>query len=125
MNETKLFDATCKVLDIDASTISADLHLITADEIRELNDKHRGKDAPTDVLSFPLTNYPNITEVDVNPVTGKVQLGDIVICKEFVKDSIEYCYVHGLLHLLGYAHETDETLEVMHELTCKILDLVK
>jgi len=68
-------------------------------EIRELNREHRGKDTPTDVLSFPVDG--------VGPTQGPRELGDIVICPEHTEDVIE-AIVHGALHLCGYDHETDD-----------------
>ena len=83
-----------------------ELILTTDEEIQELNKTHRGKDAPTDVLSFPLENLPGMP------------LGSIVIsidtakkgAKNFghsVEDEIKLLFIHGLLHLLGYDHEVD------------------
>jgi probable rRNA maturation factor len=67
--------------------------------IRELNREHRGKDAPTDVLSFPID--------EDGPVAGPRELGDVVICPEHTVDLVE-AVVHGVLHLCGYDHETDD-----------------
>jgi probable rRNA maturation factor len=66
--------------------------------IRKLNRDHRGKNKPTDVLSFP---------VDGEEGPGPVELGDVVICPEFCVDEVE-AVVHGVLHLCGYDHETDQ-----------------
>ena len=72
---------------------------ITPEEIAALNAEHRGKDGPTDVLSFP---------VDADgPVLGERELGDVVICPEHTEDLTE-AVVHGVLHLVGMDHETDE-----------------
>jgi probable rRNA maturation factor len=67
--------------------------------IRELNREHRGKDQPTDVLSFPID--------EDEPVAGPRELGDVVICPEHTADMVE-AVVHGVLHLCGYDHETDD-----------------
>src|SRR5205823_3839177 len=75
------------------------IELVGEDRIRELNREHRGRDAPTDVLSFP------IDEADA--VAGPRELGDVVICPEHTEDLIE-AVVHGVLHLCGYDHETDD-----------------
>jgi probable rRNA maturation factor len=72
--------------------------LVGGDDIRRLNREHRGRDAPTDVLSFP---------VDLRePAAGPRELGDVVICPEHTADLVE-ATVHGVLHLCGYDHETD------------------
>ena len=123
----KVFFATCKHLGIDPSTINVNFHLVTGDEIRELNRIHRGKDTVTDTLSFPLLELcageiPTLDKFpyDVNPDTGKLELGDIVICEE--EGEIAFLYVHSLLHLLGYTHATAENYDIMMQLAHKILE---
>ena len=69
------------------------------DEIRALNREHRGRDAPTDVLSFPVDG--------AGPAAGPRELGDVVICPEHTEDLLE-AVVHGVLHLTGMDHEADE-----------------
>jgi probable rRNA maturation factor len=75
---------------------------VAPDEIAALNDEHRGKDGPTDVLSFPIDG--------TGPISGPPalrELGDVVICPEHTEDLTE-AVVHGVLHLVGMDHETDE-----------------
>lgn len=72
---------------------------ITPEEIAALNAQHRGKDGPTDVLSFPVDGD--------GPSVGERELGDVVICPEHTEDLLE-AVVHGVLHLVGMDHETDE-----------------
>jgi probable rRNA maturation factor len=72
---------------------------VSADEIAALNAEHRGRQGPTDVLSFPVDG--------AGPVAGERELGDIVICPEHTEDLTE-AVVHGVLHLVGMDHETDE-----------------
>jgi probable rRNA maturation factor len=67
--------------------------------IAELNGRHRGKAEPTDVLSFPIDGD--------EPGVGPRELGDVVICPEHTQDLVE-AVVHGVLHLCGYDHETDQ-----------------
>jgi len=73
--------------------------------MRELNARHRGRDAPTDVLSFPVD--------ELDPPAGPRELGDVVICPEHAEDLVE-ATVHGVLHLCGMDHEADagEMLEL-------------
>ena len=75
------------------------VELVDEDRIRELNRDHRGKDEPTDVLSFPIDESA--------PTVGPRELGDVVICPEHTDDLVE-ATVHGVLHLCGYDHETDD-----------------
>jgi probable rRNA maturation factor len=72
---------------------------VTPEEIAALNGEHRGKDGPTDVLSFPVD--------EAGPVIGERELGDVVICPEHTVDLTE-AVVHGALHLVGMDHETDD-----------------
>lgn len=83
-----------------------ELLIVDAQSIQELNREHRGKDTPTDVLSFPIDDFPH------SP------LGSIVINHELahekakelghkIEEEIALLFIHGLLHLLGYDHEVD------------------
>ncbi len=75
------------------------VEFVSAERIAELNAEHRGKPAPTDVLSFPI-------DEDDEPV-GPRELGDIVICPEHT-ESLREAIIHGALHLTGMDHETDD-----------------
>ncbi|WP_457601308.1 rRNA maturation RNase YbeY [Hydrogenivirga sp.] len=82
--------------------------LITDDkEIRELNRRFRGKDKPTDVLSFPIGEE----------VGGRLILGDVVLSLDTARrqarelghsleEEVERLLAHGIIHLLGYDHES-------------------
>ena len=88
-----------------AATGVADGHLavelVGADRIQELNREHRGVDTPTDVLAFPIDG--------TGPAAGPRELGDVAICPELCVDmTLNETVVHGVLHLCGYDHETDE-----------------
>jgi probable rRNA maturation factor len=72
---------------------------VDADAIAALNAEHRGKSGPTDVLSFPID--------ETGPAAGPRELGDVVICPEHTADLRE-AIVHGVLHLTGMDHETDD-----------------
>jgi len=80
--------------------------------IRKLNQQFRGKDYATDVLSFP-------TEAEVFEAEEKANLGEVVISVQRAAvqakenglsyaNEIEQLILHGLLHLCGYDHETDQ-----------------
>ena len=95
---------TLHILGIENAELSI---LVTDDEgIRALNKKYRGKDRPTDVLSFPIGEK----------VGDKLILGDVVISEETalrqarelghsLKEEVARLVVHGIIHLLGYDHE--------------------
>ena len=99
------------------------IRIVGEDEARSLNNAYRGKDKPTNVLSFP-------AEVDL-PETRI--LGDIVICanvvrdealeqKKDVTDHFAHMVVHGMLHLLGHDHEVDAQARAMEALEREILE---
>ncbi len=72
---------------------------VDRDRIAELNRDYRGFDRPTDVLSFPIDPEAG------GP--GPRELGDVFVCREECEDFDE-AVVHGVLHLLGFDHETDD-----------------
>ena len=97
-------------------------------EIQKLNKEFRGKDSPTDVLSFPMN--------DINPENGLMILGDIAISIEKAKEqskefnqSLErelmFLAIHATLHLLGYDHELSEQDDlIMREKQRKIIEYI-
>jgi probable rRNA maturation factor len=87
------------------------IEFVDARRIAELNAEHRGRPTPTDVLSFPIDGRGPLDG------TGQRELGDVVICAEHTVDLRE-AVVHGVLHLLGMDHETDdgEMLTLQREL---------
>lgn len=91
---------------------------VNNETIHKLNLEYRGKDKPTDVLSFPMTDGDEEKD-DIDLSTGAVMLGDIIISAEKAMEQAneyghgierEICFlaVHSTLHLLGYDHETSE-----------------
>ena len=105
--------------------------LLTSDErMRALNRQFRGRDEPTNVLSF------SAVEADVLAAAGAdgppPELGDIVIALQTALadaacdgkqpgDHLSHLVVHGMLHLLGYDHENDDDAEEMEALEVRIL----
>ena len=96
-------------------------------ESQELNRAYRGKDYPTNVLSFPYDAPPIPLEDDETDY-----LGDLVICLPVMeREAVEqgktatqhwaHLLIHGLLHLQGYDHITDDEAEEMEALETQIL----
>ncbi len=79
------------------------VEFVDAKRMAELNDEYRGKDGPTDVLSFPVDGAEPGAPGEGVPR----ELGDVVICPEHTVDVSE-AVVHGALHLVGMDHETDD-----------------
>lgn len=99
------------------------VRIVDKEESQQLNCQYRGKDKPTNVLSFPFQNPPGITL----PL-----LGDLVICKQVVEsEAIEqkktltehwaHMLIHGTLHLLGYDHIDSQEAFTMESLETKLL----
>jgi probable rRNA maturation factor len=76
------------------------IEFVDSRRIAELNAQHRGNAGPTDVLSFPIDGAA------VNDTPPR-ELGDVLICAEHTTDLRE-AVVHGVLHLVGMDHETDD-----------------
>jgi len=109
----------------------AELCIVLADDrfVKDLNKTYRGKDKPTNVLSFPARSIP--VAAGPEPMGFRL-LGDIVLARETlereaaeqgkpVDDHIVHLVVHGLLHLLGQDHEEDKEAEAMEGLERQIL----
>jgi len=100
----------------------SELSLVFTDDvhIRTLNAAWRDKDKPTNVLSFPA--FPPLKGGPLPPMLGDVVLALETVQREAALDSkpfehhLSHLIVHGLLHLLGYDHETDEDAEEMEAL---------
>ena len=111
---------------------TAQISVLVSDDkgIREINLTHRGQDIPTDVLSFPAAVYIpgkfEAKQADIDPETGCLHLGDIVISSERATEQareyghettreIAFLMVHATLHLLGYDHEKPEDQKLMRQ----------
>ncbi|MGF1764792.1 rRNA maturation RNase YbeY [Aliivibrio kagoshimensis] len=99
------------------------IRIVDETESQQLNFDYRGKEKPTNVLSFPFDVPPGI-EIDL--------LGDLIICRQVVEQEAEqqnkslaahwaHMVVHGSLHLLGYDHIEDEEAEEMESLETEIM----
>ncbi|MEZ8286132.1 rRNA maturation RNase YbeY [Vibrio splendidus] len=99
------------------------VRIVDTEESHQLNHDYRGKDKPTNVLSFPFEAPPGM-ELDL--------LGDLIICRQVVEKEAEeqskpllahwaHMVVHGSLHLLGYDHIEDDEAEEMESLETEIM----
>ncbi len=89
---------------IGKSESSATIAFVSDKRIRELNRQFRGVDKATDVLSFPAEEEFNLGDVAVSVDTAAVQAKENGLTLE---GEIAQLILHGLLHLCGYDHETD------------------
>ncbi len=130
VNTKKIARAVYKVLGQKAK-LKAELVFMQADEMRNLNNSSRGVDSVTDVLSFPtlggIKNEILLPENCVTSMDGRyIMIGSIVLCKQRIIEqakeyghSVEkettYLIVHGLMHLFGFDHETEDDKKEMRE----------
>ena len=106
----------------DGRSFEVSVTIVTNDKIRALNAEYRGKDAPTDVLSFPQFD----DHEEEIPEVCEICLGDVVICEQKAREQAEqfghsferelvYLFTHSVLHLLGYDHMEDDEKKAMRE----------
>ncbi|OOE67253.1 rRNA maturation RNase YbeY [Salinivibrio sp. IB868] len=99
------------------------IRIVDEGESQSLNRDYRGKDKPTNVLSFPFDPPPGV-EIDL--------LGDLIVCRQVVEQEAQqqgkalmdhwaHMVVHGSLHLLGYDHIEDDEAEQMEALERELL----
>jgi probable rRNA maturation factor len=120
----------------------AELSVLFVDEdhIARLNQHHLGHDGPTDVLSFPIDGVPDVSTSGLapgrateDPDDQPLLLGDIVICPSVaarqapehagtLDDELALLLVHGVLHVMGMDHATDDDRVAMQAREREILD---
>lgn len=133
-----------KTLDYERCPYEAEVNVVLTDneQIKKINRSFRQIDRPTDVLSFPMIEYPvpadftgleNNPEDNFNPDTGELVLGDIIISVPKIMEQAEayghsmtrelaFLTAHSMLHLLGYDHMEEEERKIMEEKQETILD---
>lgn len=80
-----------------------ELLLTNNETIRELNLEYREKDKPTDVLSFPFEDEQQLGQIVISVERADEQAEEI---GQSLEEELQFLFTHGLLHLLGYDHET-------------------
>jgi len=129
LDETRLVAAAQTTLADHDDMSNAELTIVITDDlaVQQLNLQFRDVDAPTDILSFP-AEMPDIDLPD-----DELYLGDLVVAYPYavaqakredhpVQDSLELLIVHGVLHLLGYDHDTSENRAIMWEKQASYLE---
>jgi probable rRNA maturation factor len=113
------------------ATIEVSIRFADDEEVRTLNRQYRGKDKPTNVLSFPMVQ-PDLIETLANSDDGEILLGDIILaCETCLREAGErgvsveahatHLIVHGTLHLLGYDHVQNDEADHMESLEREIM----
>ena len=123
----KVIETTLRFINVDQDC-EIGIACVDNDESHKLNLEYRQKDKPTNVLSFP-SDVPE----EVLAMLDALPIGDLVICipvvlqeaaeqQKIPSDHFTHLLVHGILHLLGYDHETSEAeAEEMEALEIEIL----
>ena len=114
-------------LNTTPALIEISVRLADDEEVRTLNRQYRGKDKPTNVLSFPMIQPDLLESVTANSDDGEVLLGDIVLAHGVcaaeaaergvaLADHATHLMVHGVLHLLGYDHQDESEGDAMERI---------
>ncbi len=131
-NEGILEQSCLKDYDLNKITLNGDILICGNKKIHEINKEYRHKDRPTDVITFALF-ADDETSSDID---GEIYLGEIIISadqtkiqadenKKTFEEELHFLLSHGILHLLGFDHQDEETYTFMINLQDKILDNVK
>ncbi len=104
--DTKIDLARLSNISDTLTTKDIDLTITNNKEMQEINKEHRGIDKTTDVLSFPLEDFPHSP---LGSIVINIELAKSVASKlgHSVDEEVALLFIHGLLHLLGYDHEVD------------------
>jgi len=124
---------TFSYLDLPRNKFTVSVVLTDDAEVHKLNKEYRGKDKPTNVLSFP--QHEDLHDILAANDNG-FELGDIVLALETIKAEAKeqkktfknhavHLMVHGMLHLCGYDHMTDEQAREMEALEIAVLQELK
>lgn len=111
------------------------LLLVSDEEMRAYNKRFLDRDGPTDVLAFPVEDLKPGVVPDRESMDPPLLLGDIIVAPSYIRDQssefdvtfhneMSLMVVHGLLHILGYDHQTDGEAELMEGRERQILGLV-
>ena len=125
---------------LDKTKLYVNIILTTPEEIKTINKTYRNIDEATDVLSFPMMDYPapgdfSLLDLSATSENDELILGDIVISVDHVlaqakeyghsrKREYAFLIAHSMLHLMGYDHMTPDEATLMEEKQSYILDLL-
>lgn len=124
-----LFSSISKVMNehlvLPTARCAAVVALSDDGEVHKLNQQYRGKDRPTNVLSFPAARSGV-------PVEGVTFLGDVIVASETLlrearaqgiaeRNHLAHLIVHGVLHLVGFDHDSDGDAETMEQIEIEVL----
>ncbi|MBQ9246619.1 rRNA maturation RNase YbeY [bacterium] len=107
---------------LDYDTVTFDIVLVNNDEIHRINKEYRDKDKPTDVITFAI--FADSPEEEQYIFDGEINLGEIIVSLDKIAeqakennvgfyDELYYIISHGILHLLGFDHQTEDEYNFM------------
>ncbi len=124
------------VLDtLDYSDYDLGILLTTDENMHQYNKDYRGKDKPTDILSFPFHDQLRAGERITPETADDKNIGDIILAPDYIQNDldrwnqtfenrIKILLVHGMCHLLGYDHIEDDDYEIMRKQEAFLLDKI-
>ena len=122
LSQEDIINFSCLNLDEEINTLTFDIVLCSDEKIHEINREYRKKDRPTDVITFAL--FADSCEEERFIFDEEINLGEILISVDTVGkqaednsnslyDEIMFVSAHGILHLLGFDHLTQEDYDFM------------
>jgi len=124
LNETdtkvdkKIFEFVLERLDSQPKK-AVELLLTNNEKIQELNQKYRSKNQPTDVLSFSLDDDESLGQIVISVDKATEQAK---VLSQALEEELQFLFAHGLLHLLGYDHQTPAEEAAMLAKTYQLID---
>ena len=124
LNETdtkvdkKIFEFVLERLDSQPKK-AVELLLTNNEKIQELNQKYRSKNLPTDVLSFSLDDDESLGQIVISVDKATEQAK---VLSQALEEELQFLFAHGLLHLLGYDHQTPAEEAAMLAKTYQLID---
>ena len=121
LNDKEIFSKSCLV-DCEFESISFDIVLCNNEDIHRINRDYRNKDSATDVITFAM--FADSPEEERFIIDDDIALGEIIVSLDKIKEQAQennvtfeselyYLISHGILHLLGFDHQTQEEYEFM------------
>lgn len=120
----------CLKLVVDKHNISqaeVNVNIVANNEIQQINKQFRGKNKPTNIISFEFEKPKGLPEDVANDFLGDIVIAPNVLEKEAKEQNKkldahwQHIFIHGLLHLLGYDHLQDDQAEEMENLEIELL----
>lgn len=133
LSEKNWVENSC-LKEYDPKLLYTDIVFIDDEKIQEINKDYREKDNPTDVISFAL--FADSPKEERFVFDDEINLGEILISLDTTKrqakennktfeEELYFLFAHGILHLLGYDHLTEESLEEMWDIQNKMINAIK